>query len=715
MKIRCTILGTFFLCLALVFAASILPYSGGNAEILRSCPAQERSGPAAGDAGAQQRPMEAIDEAAIKGVISMPVWSEDGKTLTFTNNRKKFSFDLMTGRLESRGEQSEEERQKEMESRRGRFRQMRESRDPRIQRPARGRQYMVERSPDSTWYALCENWNVVLEKIPGGQKTTVTTGGDRKYRFGTANWVYGEEIDQLHGMWWTPDSKKLIYYVFDERPVRDYYLAGDMTQVITSNLVEGYTKAGDPNPIASLEIYDLESKLRTPIDCGKAEYIYNMRFTPDGKEFLFNRTDRHQRRLDVVALDIATLKTRVVVTEFQKTWQENAPLMQFLKDGQRFIWETEKTGYRHYELRHLDGRLLSTLTRGTYPDMGIVLVDETNGWLYYSADSDPKAPLCTQLHRVRLDGKGQQRLTTKPMNHSAFTLSPDGKWFTVQYETVAVPPSTALYTTRGTWVSTLAQGPDIQNDRSELFTYKAADGITDLYGILHKPAQMDPAKKYPLIVSVYGGPTSRAVYQRFRRGHPYNDQGYLVAQFDNRGTSGRGKAFADMVYGKLGDVDIQDQADGVKFLRQRPYVDGDRVGIVGHSYGGFMAAMGILKHPDVFTVAVDRAGPTWWRNYDSIYTERYMNLPQDNPEGYEKGKAANYAKDLKGHLLIMHGLVDDNVHPSNAFQLIDALDAANQFKLYETRFFPKNDHGFGGEDMQMEFFERHLKPEKPAQ
>ncbi len=651
-----------------------------------------------------------IDEVAMQGVISSIKWSDDGKLLTFVNQNKKYQFNLKSNQLAMMGELTPEERQKVQEERRSRFMRMRETKDPRIKYPSRGRQFMVEKSPDNKWYAICENWNVMLENCETAEKTVVTTAGNRKYRFGTANWVYGEELRVQHGMWWTPDSKKLIYYVFDERPVKDFYLIGNLTEVNTTSLVEGYTKAGDPNPIVSLEIYDLATQKKTPVDCGPNEYIYDMRFSPDGTELLFNRTDRYQRHLDVVALDFNTGKTRIVVTENQKNWQENSPAMRFLKDGKRFIWETEKTGYKHYELRHLDGRLITTLTKGDYPSMGIVDVDEANNWFYYSVNSDKKLPLCTHLHRVKLNGKGDKRLTTNPLNHSNFNLSPDKKWIIAQFENVATPPATALYTAAGKFVKMLAQGPAITNDRAEIFTFKAQDGVTDLYGILQKPKNFDPAKKYPLIVSVYGGPDSRAVYERFVRGSYYNDRGYLVAQIDNRGTSGRGKAFMDMVYGKMGEVDIQDQADGVRYLCQRPYVDGTRVGIVGHSYGGYMAAMGVLRHPDVFAVAVDKAGPTWFRNYDSIWTERYMGLPQENVAGYQNGNCTNYVKDLKGHLLIMHGLIDDNVHPTNAFQLIEALNKAEKFQNYETRFFPKNEHGFSGREFEEEFFDRYLKP-----
>lgn len=664
------------------------------------------------ETGLAQRGRSSSDPALTQGRISSIKWSDDGKTLAYVNQRKKYELNLKTMEITEAGEQSEEEAKAERDARFARFRRMRQSRDPRIVRPSRGHQYLVERSPDSVYYAICENYNVVLEEIRTGKKTPVTTSGTRKFRFGTADWVWGEELRVLHGMWWTPDSKKLIYYVFDERPVSDFYLTGNWTGVITTNLVEGYTKAGDPNAIANLEIYDLETGLRTPIDMGGWEYIFDMSFTPDGKEFLFHRTDRHHRHLQVVAMNIETLKMRVVVEEKQETWQDNHPTMRFLEDGKQFIWQTEKSGYYKYELRHLNGKLVKSLTDGDYPDTGIQNVDEKNGWMYYSTCSDPENPLDVHLHRTKLTkGKRRQKLTIKPLNHSNFNFSPDGKYFIAQYENVATPPSTAIYSTAGRLIKVLAQGPDMENTRSELFKFTAVDGETTVYGLLHKPKNLDKNKKYPVIVSVYGGPASRAVRNTFRLGHSYNDRGYLVVQIDNRGTSGRGKAFKNMVYGKLGDVDIQDQADGIKYLRQRSYIDGDRVGIVGHSYGGYMAAMGILKHPDVFSVAVDRAGPTWWRNYDSIYTERYMNIPQDNPEGYENGNAMNYVENLKGHLLIMHGMLDDNVHPNNAFQLIKALNAKNKFKYYETRFFPEGTHGFGGQDMQMDFFKRYLKPE----
>lgn len=640
------------------------------------------------------------------GVISNVQWSEDGKYLLYSNVNKRYQCDLET--LDITELEQEPQAEPEMGQRR-RQEIITETTGRQIPRPSRGHQFMTEQSPDGQWYAVCKDYNVWLENDNTGQKIQVTQNGNKKFRYGTANWTYGEELGVRNGMWWTPDSKKLIYYVFSEEHVQDFFLLGGLTDTYTTILSEGYIKAGFPNPIVSLEIYDLDTMEKIPVDVGqdnRDQYIYSMRLTPNGNELLFNLIDRYHHDLDILALDYTTGKLRKVLSEHQDTWQTNSPRMTFLKDEERFIWQTEKTMWNNYELRHLDGRILATLTKGDYPATGIVKVDEENNLLFYSACSD-EHPLCTQLHSVRLDGTGQQRLTQQSMNHSRFNISPDAKFFTAQYETIEIQPSTALYSADGNLLKVLAEGPKVENNRSELFTFKAIDGTTDIYGVLHKPEDFDPNKKYPLIISVYGGPGSRAVRYTYMNGsNTYNRLGFLVAQIDNRGTSGRGKAFLATVYKKLGDVDIQDQADGARYLAKLPYVDERRIGIVGHSYGGYMAAMGIVKHPDIFAAAVDRAGPTHWKNYDSIYTERYMSTPQDNPEGYENGSAMKFVEQMTGKLLIMHGLLDDNVHPTNAWQFIEALDNAG--KTYESRFFPLSMHGFSGNDTEQEFFVRHL-------
>jgi dipeptidyl-peptidase-4 len=321
-------------------------------------------------------------------------------------------------------------------------------------------------------------------------------------------------------------------------------------------------------------------------------------------------------------------------------------------------------------------------------------------------------PLDLHLYRTGLDGAGQTRLTREPGGHRVW-VSPDGAWFVTTHESVTEPPVTALYSVAEGRVATLAEPQTSRFDElslepPELFSFTAGDGVTPIYGVLSKPSDFDPARRYPLVIDVYGGPSSQRVRQRYRPANPSCEFGFLVAAIDNRGTGGRGKAFEESVYLQCGTMDLEDQANGVRHLAERPYVDGGRVGIFGHSYGGYMAALAILKHPDVFGVSVASSPVTDWRHYDTIYTERYMRTPQENPDGYDAGSCLTYAKQLRGKLLLMHGMVDDNVHPNNSWQLVDALHKAG--RPFSMMFFPDGDHGLGGPTnaLRWEFLYDHL-------
>lgn len=645
------------------------------------------------------------------GTVTQLKWSEDGKIFTYGNKGILYEYNLSNNNVKEIGvadaapENPFARRQQEQVTTGGR----------KIDRPARGHQYATVKSPVANIYSVCKDYNVWIENDDTGEKIQITTDGHKKFRYGTANWTYGEELGVIHGMWWTPDGKKLIYYVFSEEFVKEFYLTFKNTEAYTTVWSEGYIKAGEPNPIVWFEVYDLETKKKTPIHVGEDkrpdQYIYNQFFAPGG-EFIFSRTDRLQRELDVMTVDLNTGITRVIVSEKQDKFQDNKPTMRFLNDNKRFIWKSEKTKWAHFELRHIDGRLLNPLTKGEFPCLNVTSVDEKNGYLYFTATSNQTRGnhLNTHLHRVKLNGKNQEQLTKKELNHTLINMSPDNNYFIARYESVNVPPSTELFSANGKSIKVLAQGPEGSN-RSELFTFIANDGVTVLYGILNKPEDFDPNKKYPMILSLYGGPDGTDVNNRYTEGdNSYNSKGYLTCKFSYRGGSGRGKLFLDMGYGKLGDVDIQDQSDGCRFLAERDYIDPSKIGVIGHSYGGYMAAMGAVKHSDIFAAAVDRAGPTHWKHYDSIYTERYMNTPQNNPEGYENGSVFPFIKNMKTKLLIQHGLEDDNVHPTNAWHFIDELNKAK--KYYELHIFPYGTHGFAGQERVLDFFDRHLKNKK---
>ena len=661
-------------------------------------------------------------------------WAEDGASLSFQQADKHFKVNLSDFGIEPTDRPQRPSSSATASPRSGRR--------PRV---GRAQQATEVRSPDGQWIAFYRNFNVVLERAPQPaeengdgnpvgesqngkgngsasaakeeiEPVQVTKAGTEFFRYGTGCWVYGEELNQRTAMWWSPDSRKLAFYEMDERHMQDYYLTTNNTGVYTQLQTVRYPKPGEANPYAGLLIYDLETHETTRVEVGgdRRQYVFNIRFTPDGSELLFNRTNRRQNILEIAAADPKTGQSRVVVKETQDTWQKNRPLMQFLADGKRFIWETERTGWEHYELRHLDGRLLNPLSAvEPYPTASILRVDEKAGLFYYTAYSG-KQPLNVHLHRVQLDGAKHMRLTNRPRNHTSLNVSPDDKWFVAVYEAVGVPPTTGLFNLKGEQVAVLAKADSKKAEElglvaQELFTFKADDGKTDLQGTLYKPANFDPNKTYPLVVSVYGGPSSRGISNRYSAANAYCEFGFLVATIANRGTTGRGKAFESASYQNLGIVDIKDQADGVRFLCQRPYVDATRVGIYGHSYGGYMSALALVKFPDVFAVGVAGAPVTDWKNYDTTYTERYMRTPQENPNGYRDGSCMTYAKDLKGKLLLMHGLIDDNVHPSNTWQLVSAFQQANV--RFEMMIYPTSKHGFNSTSLRWEYLHRHLRPE----
>ena len=660
-------------------------------------------------ATAQRR---APQSASGPGVASRVAWQKDGKTVSFSNVGKRYELDLST--LTRKDIAADAARQPAGAARRrGRTSNSGANMGKYVGRPSRGRQYTRVDSPNGKWQAHYENWNVVL-KNGDGDEVAVTTKGNADVHYGTASWVYGEELNQTKSMWWTPDSKKLIYYGFDDRGVQAFHLLRGWSKINTTQYPEFYPKAGAKNPAAELLIYDLASKNTVRVDVGGSseEYLYGLRASPDGSVIMVNWTDRLQQHLKVLAIDVDTGKTRLVVEEKQDTWQTNSPSMRFLKDKKRFLWPSDKSGFTHYEVRDLDGKLHNTVTSGEFQTAGVQFVDEENGLIGFTAYSSNTNPYFLQYHIARLDGKGQRRVTSVDQHHSSFSISPDRKWVVAQHEEVDTPPSTTLYRVSDSKaVIVLAHGEKQGKGLAEMFKFKSSDGKFDIYGVLYKPKDFDPKKTYPIINALYGGPGSNEISARYVSSlRAECRKGYFVVKVNNRGTGNRGKEFLGSNYLRLGDVDIQDHADGVRLVTKRPYIDGKRVGIVGHSYGGFMAAMGVFKFPDVYAAASIGAGVTDWRNYDTIYTERYMSTPQLNKKGYDIGRVMTYAKNLKGKALILHGMVDDNVHPNNAFQLIAALDQAGL--SYESRFWPNGGHGLGrgASDTRWEFLDRVLKP-----
>ncbi|MFO7693003.1 MAG: DPP IV N-terminal domain-containing protein [Vicinamibacterales bacterium] len=619
--------------------------------------------------------------------------------------------------------------------------------------PARGRQVESADSPDKTLKAVHKNRNLYITDAAGANEVPVTTDGSERDRikYGTASWVYGEELAQTTAMWWSPDGRKLAYYRFDESKVPDYFLQLDQTKLYSKADIEAYPKAGEPNPVVDLFVYDVASNTTIRIDVrgGKpfendvvGHYVYRVSWSPDGKELLFTRANRRQNILEFTAANPDTGACRTIIREEWPTgWVETNPTQVFLEDGRRFIWASERTGWRNYYLYDLSGTLVTPLTRyTTFEAGGLIKIDEDAKAVFLMA-RDGDNFLKQQLHRVGLDGRSDVRLTDPAFHHAvgscmpggggrgapggpggagACGISPDSRYAVVVYQTHDTPPATRLIDAlSGKVVSELAASDltkyrELGLRKAEMFTYLAADGKTTLRGMISFPSNFDPAKKYPALASVYGGPASAATSETFVRPSPLAEYGFLVLALDSRAVPGMGKRTLDAIYEKLGQVEMDDMAAGVRSLWDRPYFDRDRVGIYGTSYGGYSAAMCLLRHPDAFRAASASSAVTAWEHYDTIYTERYMWIPQENKAGYDAGNATKHAVKLDGRLLVYYGTADNNVHPTNAMQLIQALQRAG--KSFEVQVGPDVGHSGVNQQRMMEFFIGNLvlDPPKPA-
>ena len=595
-------------------------------------------------------------------------------------------------------------------------------------RPARGRQLDTEESPDGQWKAVYRDRNVVLQSADGKTTLSVTKDGSEagRVKYGTASWVYGEELDQREAMWFSPDGKKLAYYRFDESKVPDYYLALGQGKVQDSLGVEAYPKAGAPNPVVDLYVYDLASKTSTRVDVrfpsfepDLGHYVYGVRWVGAGR-ILFLRMNRLQNAQEICLADAATGSARAIHKETNpggwvdyrpgNIWTDSGADLTLLEGGKRILWISEASGYRNLELLDIEGKTPpSVLTKHPFDVHDVLRVDEGRGEIWYEARDGGTAGSGIaankmQLHRVSYKGPkaGEDALLTLTSLSHSVTIAPDGETFADRAEAWDVPPSVTLRDRGGkdlTRVGGMAMPPFPPALR--ILSY-SADGTTPLVGRLQLPRGEAPAGGWPLLLDVYGGPESGTNRERFEMPDARTALGFAVAWIDGRGTLGRGRAFRQSVYRRLGRLEIDDQAAFARTLGARADIDAKRIGISGVSYGGYASVMALLRYPDVFAAASAGSPVTDWRNYDSIYTERYMGLPEENKAGYETGSAATYAKDLKGRLLLFFGTADDNVHPSNTFQLIRALDGAG--KSYDLAVGVDAGHSGVRRARELEFF-----------
>jgi dipeptidyl-peptidase-4 len=553
-------------------------------------------------------------------------------------------------------------------------------------------------SPDGKFVSFVRDHNLWLVNLADGKERAITQSGTEEIHKGELDWVYPEELEIKTAYWWAPDSSAIAYLELDERKVSQYPIV-DFSSPSGEAELERYPVAGGANPVVRVLVVSVQGGEPRAMDIGAETDIYipRVNWLNDSKRITIQRLNRAQNALDLLIADAATGKTRTVLTESDPGWVNVSDDLYLFKDGKRFLWSSERTGYRHLYLYDLGGRQLAQITKGDWEVTSLNAVEELKGLAYFTATE--KSPLERHLYRVGLDGTGFTRITKQEGTHDA-VLAPNAAAFYDAYSNTSAPPRQDLYWADGSRIAVINENEvrelaDYHLSTVEFLSVKSRDGVP-LNASIIKPPDFDTQKKYPVLVSTYGGPHAQVVRKvwggsNFLWHELMAQKGYIIFLLDNRGSAGRGHIFETPLHLRLGAQELSDQRDGVQYLKSLPYVDAGRIGIWGWSYGGHMTLHAMFEAGDDFKAGFAGGPVTDWRYYDSIYTERYLGLPQKNGKGYRDSSPVKYASQLKGKLLIAHGTGDDNVHFANTLAVInDLIDAG---KYVEVLAFPGRGHG----------------------
>jgi dipeptidyl-peptidase-4 len=565
-------------------------------------------------------------------------------------------------------------------------------------------------SPDGQKIAYLKKNNLYVLQIATGEEIQLTSQGSEDLLVGRFDWVYEEEFGIRTGFFWSPDSRYIAYFQINQTQERTFPIA-DFVPIVNEAPSMHYPKAGDVNGIARVGIVPAGGGKTVWMDLGPNQDIYipRIQWLNDSSRLAMQRLNRKQNKLYLLLGDTATGKTQMIFTdEDSNGWVDYSDDWTFLKDNRHFIWLSERSNRNHLYIYDINGTPVQQITAGQWDVTRLVRVDEKRKTVYFIATE--KSTIERHLYVIGLDGKGLRRLTTEEGFH-AVTMPPDCDYFMDVFSNVSTPYRTSLYRNSGKQVRILEPGTirgleDYDLAAPEFFTMSTDDGL-ELNAYIMKPVDFDPAKKYPVLINTYPGPGAQVVQNNWNSGkgslwHQLMLQnGYLIFAVDGRGTGFRGNHFKNMIYRNLG-IGITDQINGAKYLRSLPYVDGSRIGIWGWSGGGWGTCMALTLGAGYFKAGVAVASVTDFRNYDTIWTERYMDLPQNNPEGYAASNPMEYIDIYRGGLLLIHGSSDDNVHLSNTLQFAYALQNAR--KPFEMMIYPRKLHGIGGSDTRIHLF-----------
>lgn len=575
-------------------------------------------------------------------------------------------------------------------------------------------------SPDATKVAFVHENNIYYQDLNTNQVIQVTSDGKKNEIInGICDWVYEEEFGFVRHFDWNSDGTSLAFVRFDESHVKEFFIPIYQAQLYPEEMRFKYPKAGEENSKVSLHIYDLKAAKISEIDLSAVQnhYIFHLKFTPEKNTLAVLTSNRHQNQVDVNFVDIQSSKVKNLFTEKDDRWIETDDVtFEFLEDNS-FIWASERDGNRHLYHYNSSGKLIRQITKGDWEVTAYYGYNPTGKTVYFQSNALNGKRISTekQIHKINIDGKNLVALTDRHGVNSA-QFSKTFEFFINTFSSIEQPTTYYLRSGKSTKEHGLILNNSIIAQRlkedgvgtKELTTINV-NGI-ELNAYVIKPKDFDPNKKYPVFMYQYSGPGSQTVLNSW---HNTNDQwhfmlaqqGYLVYSVDGRGTGGKGVEFKKQTYLDLGKLEVEDQIGAAREIAKLPYVDEHRIGIWGWSYGGYMSSNCVFRAGDVFKLAIAVAPVSNWRYYDTVYTERFMRTPQENPGGYDRNSPITYAKDFddkKNKFLLIHGTADDNVHVQNAMDLADALIMSN--KQFEMMIYPDKNHGIYGGNTRLQLY-----------
>jgi len=569
-------------------------------------------------------------------------------------------------------------------------------------------------SPSGNKVAYVNANNLFVKDLSSGAITKITSDGElNRIINGATDWVYEEEFGLVQAFFWSPDGKQIAFYKFDESEVKEFSMDMFKNELYPSQYEFKYPKAGEDNSKLSIHLYNLEKNETSVISLNKDyEYLPRMNWTKSSEILYVLGMNRHQNELDFILYNTSNKTSEVLFSENDKYYIDIHDNTTFTDNGKSLIWSSEKSGFNHLYLVNLEDGSMQQITSGDWEVTKYHGMNSKGNKVFYT--SNEEGVINRSLYSIDLDGSNKIKLSSGIGTHSS-RFSNGMKYYSNTFSTADTPPYISLHNYTGEEIRVLENNSQLTNKmkefdltNKEFFSFTTSEDVS-LNGWIIKPSDFDENKEYPVFMFLYGGPGSQQVlnswgwFNYFWYQH-LAQKGYIVACVDNRGTGGRGAEFKKMTYQQLGKYETIDQIEANKYLASLEYVNGNRIGIQGWSYGGYMSSLAITKGADVFKMAIAVAPVTNWRYYDNIYTERYMRTPQENASGYDDNSPINHVDSLKGSYLLIHGTADDNVHVQNTYEMVSALVKANkQFDLF---VYPDKNHGIYGGNTRLHLYHK---------